>query len=188
MDEVAESTEVKAIVNTRSALRGWLFRKIEKELEDRWHEIEGGELDGIKVLSKGNLEEVLYRLKYEQLPPAEKTSGEVRTPSVVTVWAVCPHCGIAQDIGLTIDVALILDPTGTHLKLLPKSKARTHVCNQLLLPQGEEDVQLTISDIVGERCPFPGCVLQVEHEGDHDIPDALPDDEDEEEPEDDADE
>ena len=64
------------------------------------------------------------------LPPASQNAAAVATPAFLYVDAVCPRCGIAGEILLTITPELRVEPAKAELGLKAKSNARPHVCGQ----------------------------------------------------------
>lgn len=178
------------IPDTRSALRYRIVEAIRAGGEERAQELEGGPLDGVHVVTAGNLEQILGTVLTEPLPPVDEHTGEVlagRDPAVLTVWAECPRCGIAQTLLVTISPQLVIDVDGSELKLKAKSKGHFHACGQLTLEGatdtdqesfGLEDIigdqPATIPEMVAELCNAPfgtklalRCRLPAFHAGDH---------------------
>lgn len=178
----------ETIANTRAAARDHLLERVRQAAAERLTAIEGGPLDGIEVLSAGTLDEVLGAVRAEELPPLDLHTAEVlsdSTPALVLVWAACPRCGIRQLLSAEISPRLVVEASA-ELSLRARSKARSHVCGQLPLkvgPEADGQASFELEDIIGEEagveaeaepvgdpCPFPGCALEAEHAGDHEIP------------------
>lgn len=157
-----EPEHVGKFTNPRQAVVDLLRKRLEAALQD----VEGGAWDGIRVVTAKDLAAALE----DPLPPASLNAAEVRTPAWITVAAVCPRCGISSDVSLEVHPELVVDNTGAELRLKAKSRARTHVCGQTRLEDAAEDGQqgFELTDIV-ERCPFPRCLLESDHKGDHEL-------------------
>lgn len=121
---------------------------LRKRLETRIQVVNGGPMDGVRVVAVTDLDKAFA----EALPPASLFSAEVRTPAWVTVAAVCPRCGIPAEIGLDVKPELLIDSTGSELRLKGKSKARTHVCDQMtLIAEAIGQSTFHLTDIIGNE-------------------------------------
>lgn len=120
---------------------------IRKRLTDRLQDVEGGSWDGGRVVTAKDIDEALA----EPLPPASLHSAEIRTPGWVTVAAVCPRCGIPNNVGLDLTAEERTDSSGTELHVKGKSKPRTHVCGQTTIEEiaAGDQASFELSDIVG---------------------------------------
>jgi hypothetical protein len=181
---------------TRNNFRAGLVARITEGLISRQQTIESGPLEGLEVISAGHVAEVLGMALREPLPPYSITTAEVATPATLVVTAFCPRCRLPALMLMSVTSQLVVEAGGGELRLKGHTKAVSHVCGQLALPIGPEgQASFELEDIVGEDdaltegertesgipltiCPFPGCILREEHEGDHDVPpaDALDDD------------
>lgn len=133
------------IANTRGALRSETTRLLEEAITGRAETIEGGPLDGVRVVSMGNVREAVGEVVAAQLPPVDEASAEVtagRSPARIVVWAVCPSCGIRQSLAVEITPTLDVSFNGRELKLHAKAKGRAHICGQLPVEDGTNQVTL----------------------------------------------
>jgi hypothetical protein len=128
----------------------------------------------VPVITRRDVDEALAAIFGQAMPMPDDTAAEVRTPASVIVFAICPRCGLAQPIAMTIHPELLVSEDGSELRIKAKAKARTHICGQLPLPVGPESEVQTELNLEAEvtasedDCPFPGCSQPAEHEGDHD--------------------
>lgn len=138
----------ETLTNTRGAFRLAILEAVRDEATALAQPIEGGVLDGLKVISLGTLTEALERVKGTTLPPVDGQTAEVRTPAEITVEAICPKCGIPGRMTAKIGTELVVALDGAELRLKTAVKARTHVCGQMELPEEPSVDQLELSDIV----------------------------------------
>jgi hypothetical protein len=110
--------------------------------------VEGGPMDGVRVITEEKLHEVLW----QTLPPASEHSADVRTPARVVVTTYCPQCNEPGSIAVTLTPELRVDPSGASLRLQGKSKPAPHQCGQTVLALGAVDGQgsFELTDIVGD--------------------------------------
>lgn len=121
--------------------------QLKKRLEEHLKTVEGGEWDGIQVVTNADLLEVFG----EGLPEPNERAAEVTTPARISVLGLCPSCGQGSYLAVHINPVLTVDGNGRSLKLTAKSKAVNHICGQIALPQvvapaGQEECGL--EDIV----------------------------------------
>lgn len=139
-------------LTTREAVRRAVLDDLVERADEAATEMEGGPLDGIRVVSLGTLREQVAAALAVDLPPASDKYAEVVTPAMILVNALCPECGLPSGIAVKLTPQLVVDDDGAELKVKAKSKARLHVCGQLPLPVGDqetldgaiEDLQLPI--------------------------------------------
>ena len=142
---------VETTVNTRGAQRLAVLEAVRNEIASLLTPIEGGALDGIQVVSKGEVDQAIANVKAQPLPPIDSGTAEVKTPADVYVDAICPECELPTR--LLIQLSAVLETTreaGSSIKLKAKVKARGHVHHQLALDEGEETDQqdFGLEDIV----------------------------------------
>ncbi len=171
---------------TRSRFRAELRTVLDELVNDATKDVKGGSWDGVPVVTRKDLDEAIEAAFGLPIPPPDERTAEVSTPAVVLVSAFCPRCSLPATIPVTIGPELRVDADGAEIRLKAKAKARSHTCGQLLLPvalDGQTDFGLddivTSNDALTdaeradepatetEACPYPGCVLTAEHEGDH---------------------
>lgn len=108
--------------------------KLREALREAAMAVPGGAWDGQTVV---RLEAVLDALS-EPLEAASDYASEVRTDGQtharLVVWAACPLCDVAQPLVLTVAPRLTVEDDSREIKLVGKTKARTHVCGQEVLP------------------------------------------------------
>lgn len=139
------------VANTRAAQRVALLEEVRHALTARQVAIQGGALDGVEVVSEGNIREALDEVARAELPALDATTAEVNTPASVVVNAECPRCHIAQALGVVITPVLTVDPDGSAIRLKVKGAgmpaSHTHICGQLPLPRADEPGLFELADI-----------------------------------------
>lgn len=134
-------------LTTREALRRATLDDIIGRCESAATVIEGGPLDGVKVVSLGTLRDQVTGSLMVKLPPPSEKFAEVQTPATITVSALCPECALPTEIVVKLSPQLTVTNDGAELSVKAKAKARVHVHNQLSLPE-EADGQLGMDDVV----------------------------------------
>jgi hypothetical protein len=151
--------ETEAEWETRSQFRRDLLDKLDELLMAAEHTVEGGPEDGVKVISHHSWAEALRAIAFEPLPAIDRHYAEVVTGANVTVWCVCPRCGIPAPIPMLIDPELRVDTTSAELRLKAKAKPRSHTCGQLMIPAPGPEVEgqesLNLEEMIGPRCYKP---------------------------------
>jgi hypothetical protein len=141
---------------TRARFRDDLVDALRDELAKVGHDVVGGEDDGVFVVTRKQWQDAINAVAWSPIPPVDHHYAEVLTDAIVTVWAVCPRCGIAGSIALALQPELRVDHSGAELRLKAKAKPRTHVCGQLTLPAVPPEVEgqesLDLEEMVGPRC------------------------------------
>lgn len=131
------------------AYRDVLLGRLDAELHAAIEGVPGGEWDGMDVVRRKPLEDVLALLRADE-PEASPTVAEVRTPGKVYTETVCPRCGIATR--LVVDLSPVLETTldGSTIKAKAASKAVPHTCGQLPLEATDQDEeQMRLADLIG---------------------------------------
>lgn len=126
------------VPDRRADLRRSVLEEVKAEILSRSQPIEDGALAGIEVVSIGHVADAVSVVASAPLPRLDTLTAEVATPASVLVHAACPRCSIPAGIVLTVRPELVIDDETAVLKLKAKAKARTHVCNQLPLPEAEQ--------------------------------------------------
>jgi hypothetical protein len=124
----------ETVANTRGAFRLSVIESVRTEIAELLTPIEGGDLDGIEVVSAGEVTEALERVKTSPLPKVDDQTAEVRTPADVYVDTICPECNLPTRI--LVQLSSVLETTretGSTIKLKAKAKGKTHVHHQLSL-------------------------------------------------------
>lgn len=138
--------------DTRAELRTYLLAMVETGIDQRAQTIEGGPLDGIRVVSLGHVSEAIEAVARFPLAPPDAHTAELTTPFEVVTHARCPRCGVAAPMYLRVNDELRLNEDGQTLRLTAKSKPISHVCGQLPITfeqaAGQEEA-FDITDIVG---------------------------------------
>lgn len=135
-------------LTTRDALRHAVLRDLLSRADIASTEIEGGPLDGIKVVSIGMLRDLVVEHLQVDLPPPSEKFAEVVTPAKVSVAAICPDCHLPAGIIVNLTPQLTVTNEGAELAVKAKSKARVHVCGQQSLPLEDEAGQATLDDAI----------------------------------------
>jgi hypothetical protein len=144
---------------TRSQFRRDLITRLDELLIAAEHTVEGGPEDGVTVVTHKAWAEVLRAIAFAPLPAIDRHYAEVVTGANVTVWCVCPRCGIPAPILMHIDPELRVDTSSAELRLKAKAKPRSHLCGQLTIPAPGPEVEgqesLNLEEMIGPRCGKP---------------------------------
>lgn len=124
------ATQLGDTLTTRDALRRAILDDIVGRAEVEATTIEGGPLDGVKVVSMGKLRDVVVQHLRVDLPPPTDKFAEVVTPAKVSVSAICPDCRLPMAIIVNLTPQLTVTNDGAELAVKSKTKARVHVCGQ----------------------------------------------------------
>lgn len=135
-------------LTTREAVRRAALEDIVARCELASTSIEGGELDGIKVVSMGTLRDQVTGSLLVALPPPSEHVAEVSTPATVTVSAFCPECKLSVKIAVILTPELVVDASGAELKIKAKAKKAPHQHNQLSIDDLGDDVQVGMDELV----------------------------------------
>jgi hypothetical protein len=139
-----------SVIETRAALVRLLRDATLEAITEKLQEVEGGAWDGVSVVTRKDVDEVLATVFGQEIPPPSERTAEVVTPGYVIVSAICPKCDIPQTIAVSLSPQLIVDDDGAELKVKASTKGASHVCGQLPLPATEQmtlDEALTIEDL-----------------------------------------
>lgn len=136
---------------TREALRQAVLADVEDRCEQAAMSIEGGELDGIKVVSLGTLHEQVTAALALDLPPTSDRYAEVSTPASILTSVACPECGIPVDISVKLTGALAVDDDGAEIGVKAKSKKSLHVHGQMTLPNTIAEGQTGLDDFLAQE-------------------------------------
>ena len=136
--------ENEVMWETRDRFRRELLDQLREGLEGAAHKVAGGSEDGVTVVTDRGWRAALDRIEGQRLPPIDHHYAEVLTGAIVTVWAKCPRCGIANTIAMSVDPVLTIDTHTAELKLKAKAKARSHVCGQLTLMESGAQATLEV--------------------------------------------
>lgn len=117
-----------------------------ERIEERVLTISGGDLDGMGVVTIGNIKEAFR----EPLPPISEYTAEVVTPALVYVAGVCPRCSERTNLRIDLGTELRVDPSGSHLRLKGKTKEVTHWCGQRTLDSEVDGQQTFDLDLLKE--------------------------------------
>lgn len=94
-------------------------------------------LTGLRVVVRKDVDEAITAIFSQLVPMPIETTAEVHTPATIIVSAICPRCSLAQPIAMTINPELLIDDSGSELRIKAKAKGRTHICGQMPLPVHE---------------------------------------------------
>ena len=157
-------------LTTREALRRAVLDDIVARADIAGVEIEGGALDGVKVVSIGTLRDEVTKHLQVALPPPSEQYAQVVTPATITVAAMCPECDLPNNIVVKLSPQLTVTPEGSELAVKSKTKARVHVCGQLPLSEevapGQETLDEAADSIDDLRLRILGAVYDLEVERD----------------------
>jgi len=134
-------------LTTREAVRRAALDDIVARCELASTVMEGGPLDGIKVVSIGVLRDQVSGALMVKLPPPPSTWAEVATPATIVTSVICPECALPQVITVKLGPKLTVDDDGAELSVKANSKGSVHVHGQLSL-DGEAGDQLGMDDVV----------------------------------------
>lgn len=153
-------------LTTREALRRAVLDDIVARADLAATEIEGGPLDGVKVVSLGTLRDEVTKHLQVVLPPPSEQYAQVITPATITVAALCPECDLPNNIVVKLSPQLTVTNEGSELAVKAKTKARVHVCGQLPLSEDVTPGQGTLDDaadsIDDHRLRVLGAVFDLE--------------------------
>jgi hypothetical protein len=150
-------------LTTRDALRKATLEDIVTRGEIAATEIEGGPLDGVKVISLGTLRNLVTEALTVRLPPPSDRFAEVTTPAKITTSALCPECKLPTTITVDLTPELKVDDDGAEITVNAKKTKRPHVHNQLPLPDADDGDQSTvISAIEDHRLRILSAVYDLE--------------------------
>lgn len=133
-------THMPPTITTRDGLREAIRFDLDEKLEAALQPVtldDGDVWNGIRVVTKKDLDEAIAAIFDEPLPPTSETVAEVSTPATIEVSAECPRCFIATTIEMSITPELRVNTDGSSIHLRGKAKAKTHVCGQLELPEAK---------------------------------------------------
>jgi hypothetical protein len=172
-------THMPPTITTRDGLREAIRFDLGEALEAALQTIPSGEWDGVRVVTKKDLDAALSAIFDAPLPPPSETTAEVQTPATVVVTAECPRCFIPNEITMTVGPELRVSADGSELRLKAKAKAHTHICGQLPLEIGgkttiADQADFALGDIIGDEDDLEGdqAIADVA-EGAHDLIQAV---------------
>lgn len=135
-------------LTTREAVRRAALEDIVARCELAATSIEGGELDGISVVSMGTLrDQVTGSLMVKLAPPSDRFA-EVSTPATVTVSAICPECDLPVTLTVKLTPLLTVDDDGAEISIKAKAAKMAHQHGQLSLDAATAGDQLALDDVV----------------------------------------
>jgi hypothetical protein len=137
-------------LTTRDALRKATLEDIVGRAEIAAQSIEGGPLDGIKVVSLGTLRNLVTEALTVRLPPPSDRFAEVTTPAKITTSALCPECDLPTVITVDLTPQLTVDDDGAEITVKAKTAKKPHVHNQLPLPDAEGE-QATVTGAIEDH-------------------------------------
>lgn len=138
-------------VESLRAYRATLQRRFDQASHAALEKVPGGEWDGIQVLRRAELEQVIHDLAETEVEQAPSVA-EVMTPGRVFTDAICPRCDIPTRILVLVSTELVVSDDGAKIQVKAKAKASAHTCGQLPLEPGEEedpDSQMRLTDLIG---------------------------------------
>lgn len=141
-------------VESFRAYRDTLQRRFDQASHAELEKVPGGEWDGMEVLTRKTLEDVIHRIA-EADPEPLATVAELRTPGRVFVDAFCPRCDLPTRILVEVGAEVVTSLDGSEIRVKTKAKAQSHTCGQLAIePLGvSDDEQMTIGSLVGPTEP-----------------------------------
>lgn len=135
-------------LTTREALRRATLEDIVARCELAATSIEGGELDGIKVVSMGVLRDEMTGSLLVKLAPPSNRFAEVSTPATITVSAICPECDLPVTLTVKLTPLLTVDDDGAEISIKAKAAKMAHQHGQLSLDGAAAGDQLAFDDVV----------------------------------------
>lgn len=136
-------------LTTREAVRRATLDDIVARCELAAESIEGGELDGIKVVSMGVLRDQVTGALTVKLAPPPETFAEVKTPATIALTAICPECDLPVTLTVKLNTKLTVDDAGAEISIKAKASKMPHQHGQLSLDGAgtEVDGQVTMEDL-----------------------------------------
>lgn len=127
------------------------------DLRDRllavFETLEGGALDGVSIISRGNFDKAwLAFWDGFEMPLPTDDVAEVVTPARVAMALVCPECGEPAPAAIRLHAVLTADGRKRTLKVKGTSASVDHVHGQQALRLGQDEVgtePFDIDDITG---------------------------------------
>lgn len=105
-------------------------------LEERLIPVEGGPLDGIRVITEGNLAEALAAV---EMPPIDEHAADLATPATVYLSALCHICGQRAIVDIGLESKTLVDDKRRVLSAKVDAGSVVHICGQMTLPTGDGD-------------------------------------------------
>jgi len=137
------------IIASRAEYRDLIRTGLDEQIKTISERLAGGNRDGEEIVTIKALAAALDYVFEQPVPAPSVHAAEVLSPAMIFVSPVCPKCGVTDTaIMLNVSSVLTVDSDGSEIKLKGKSKARTHICGQMTLLEG--DGQTTINDILGD--------------------------------------
>lgn len=150
---VIQKTTAERVVETfRNDFKARLLEKFEA--------VNGGPLDGISIVSRGNFDDV-WRAFWDdfEMPLPSDNAAELRTPGRVVLALVCPECGEQSPASVRLHAVHTADGSKRTLKVKGMTTAVDHVHGQQSLPEAKADEVGTepfeLSDITGDVSAVP---------------------------------
>ena len=135
-------------LTTREAVRRAALDDIVARCELAATSIEGGELDGIKVVSIGTLRDQVSGSLMVKLAPPPDRFAEVSTPATITVSAICPECDLPVTLTVKLTPLLTVDDDGAEISVKAKASKMAHQHGQLSLPETADGEQVGMDELV----------------------------------------
>lgn len=139
---------------SRAALRDSIRDDLSVALKAALQPVTPG-MDGAPAILEPDLVRIVDEIFAVPLPPPDEHHAEVSTIASVLVHAICPRCGISAKTTVDLSATLVVDsPYHAEIRVAAKSKARTHVCGQEELPEGDAPVadgQVTVDDLLADQ-------------------------------------
>lgn len=142
------ATQLGDTLTSRDAFRRAVLDDLVGRADIEATPMEGGPLDGIKVVSIGKLRDLVLEHLQVELPPPTDKYAEVSTPATVATSTICPECKQPTEIVVKLHPRLTVEGNSTELAVKAKSKSVPHMHGQL--PLGVPEGQETLEDAVGK--------------------------------------
>jgi len=107
---------------------------LREALEARLQPVEGGPLDGNRILTAGDVEEAI---KAAALPPPDEHAADLAEPAQVNLTAECHFCHEHVPVGVRLESYAKARANATTVGFLAIGSPVTHVCGQTMLPLGD---------------------------------------------------
>ena len=110
---------------------------VREALEARLQPVEGGPLDGVRILIAADMEAALAEAV---IPPPDAHAAEVAEPASITLVASChvPHCGESVPVVVRLESYTKARRESTIIGHVAIGTPTEHVCGQMALPMDAE--------------------------------------------------
>jgi hypothetical protein len=114
-------------------------------------DLQPGALDGVRIITHGDLEAALS-LRDTPYPPPTEHAADVVTPATITIYGICPNCGEGTYLSTALSVELRVG-SSRELRLVSSGSKASHSCGQQAwrAAAAQADGQQTLEDAIEEE-------------------------------------